>query len=502
MIVRKASFLTALLVVSLLGVAADRASAGMSVEREVKIGREVAEQLEKEFPVCDSPEMQAKIDEIGQRLVAVCPRQDIQYHFKIIRMGDDLNAFALPGGYIYITEPFWKMLGKDERAAILGHELAHVSQRHFVKRVSKETKKGVFMILASVILQPNAAIMQAGSFASDMVSMRYSRADEKEADALGLQYMTKAGYEPWAFVSALQKMLDFSGDFSRTLKFLSTHPLLRDRITVASDTITEMGIEKPVYEAKSDVTLVTAVPDGDSLDLSYGAFSVTGNYGGSGAESGFPAVVEREFAATGQTAGEGAQGVPYKVEGTLDLSLDQTDGCDVARAQVKLSLIDPASREVAKTAEASVELSGDAGETPSEPWVGVLGYTKSLEGSLVGAAVVQATRRAILELVPYPQLVEQPVLKEVRFDGATVVLDGGWDVTSPGAEYAIYRPLGDWIADEETGELLYQEPVTIATVRTTLVGGTISYGEIQFADGFGLADLSDGEVLSPLPDEM
>ncbi|OFX14375.1 MAG: hypothetical protein A2Z18_10990 [Armatimonadetes bacterium RBG_16_58_9] len=118
-----------LLGLAFLGIAAGAAS-GFSLEDEIKLGQEVAKEVEKEMPPSENQKWQDEISEMGKRFLPYVGRKDIPYHFRIVQAREKINAFALPGGYVYFTERMWQIMTPAERAGILAHEITHCDQRH------------------------------------------------------------------------------------------------------------------------------------------------------------------------------------------------------------------------------------------------------------------------------------------------------------------------------------------------------------------------------------
>jgi predicted Zn-dependent protease len=144
------------------------------------------------------------------------------------------NAMALPGGYIYITRGMLNLLEtEDQLAAVLAHETAHVTARHSAALMSQQI--GIDMLLSAVTTESTASAVQVARIGSQIIGLKYSRDYEKQADEIGMEYLVKAGYSPYAMVDVMRKLNEQSG--SRPIEFLSTHPnpdnrleLLRDKI--------------------------------------------------------------------------------------------------------------------------------------------------------------------------------------------------------------------------------------------------------------------------------
>jgi len=199
-------------------------------EQEVEMGRDFSAQIENEFEIHDDAALAAYVQAVGDRVVAVSDRRDIDYHFDVIRE-DQINAFALPGGYIYVYTGLLRTLDDEAQlAAVLAHEVAHVTARHATERL---TAMYGYQFLASLILGENPGMFAqliSGIF-STTGFLAYSRANEFEADRLGTTYAYNAGYDPTGMTELLAKFIDTERrQPSKLESWLSTHPPSADRI--------------------------------------------------------------------------------------------------------------------------------------------------------------------------------------------------------------------------------------------------------------------------------
>lgn len=205
-----------------------------SSERETNMGKNLAASVEKQFKVTKDLKMQEKVEEIGQRIASVCDRKDILYHFKVIsdeKEPDMVNAFSLPGGYIYVFEELMKISNDDELAGVLGHEVGHAAARHVVKQL--QAALGYTLLRLASMQAPQASEMGAGpDVVFNEIMLNYSREDEFLADKLGIKYAKEAGYKPEAMISFLEKLRDLDKKSPpRPMSTSSrTHPYTADRI--------------------------------------------------------------------------------------------------------------------------------------------------------------------------------------------------------------------------------------------------------------------------------
>ena len=202
-----------------------------SIEKEIRIGKEYAMQLEQSMRMVQDPVVNEYVNRIGQNLVR---NSDAKVPFTIKVVDDDsVNAFALPGGFFYVNSGL--ILAADEEAELAGvmaHEIAHVAARHATRNATRAELANLLSIpLIFVGGGIGYAARSAANIALPMTFLKFSRGFEAEADYLGLQYMYKAGYDPNAFVAFFEKLAAQEKKKPGTLaKAFSTHPQTPDRI--------------------------------------------------------------------------------------------------------------------------------------------------------------------------------------------------------------------------------------------------------------------------------
>jgi len=201
----------------------------ISEEKEIAIGKNADPVILQQFGYYDDPVLQNYVNQIGQKLVSVCRRRDIEYHFKIVD-SDEVNAFALPGGYIYVTRGILSMINSEaELAGILGHEIGHVVGRDSANQISQQTLFQV-IALAGMAAPGTRELAVAGNLLFNSVMLGYGRKKEFLADSQGVEYMNKAGYDPLQmskFQYTLAKIYQGPAGYAQ---YLSTHPDIFDRI--------------------------------------------------------------------------------------------------------------------------------------------------------------------------------------------------------------------------------------------------------------------------------
>jgi Zn-dependent protease with chaperone function len=209
-----------------------------SEEAERSMGRRYAEQLNSKLAFVTDPSVSAYVSQIGRRLAAASPRPSVQYEFRVVNT-KEVNAFAVPGGFIYVNRGLIELSqGEDELAAVLAHEIGHVAARHGTRQLSKQ------MLLQGILIGSVAATSakskkwgdvaaMAGTIGTFLASMKYSRNDEYQADALALDILASAGYRREALVRFFERMDESSRRSNRAMNFLalvSTHPPASERI--------------------------------------------------------------------------------------------------------------------------------------------------------------------------------------------------------------------------------------------------------------------------------
>jgi len=206
-------------------------SVALSQEQEVVLGLQSAPQMAEEFGGRDpDPSVQSDLEQIGRKLVrhAKVANTPYRFQFTVLRDKQTVNAFALPGGPIFITRALLERLENEAQlAGVLGHEVGHVVGRHSAEQIAK-TQLGQGLVGAVGVATSDEhgssqAAQQMAAFVAQMTLMKYGREHELEADALGVQIMSDAGYDPRALINVMTILAKASGG-SRQPDFFSTHP--------------------------------------------------------------------------------------------------------------------------------------------------------------------------------------------------------------------------------------------------------------------------------------
>ncbi|MHC4132227.1 MAG: M48 family metallopeptidase [Planctomycetota bacterium] len=204
-------------------------------EQEIEIGQQYAPQIETQMGGrIQNESIQNYINSIGQSLAKVSHRADWQFHFVALE-DTTTNAFALPGGYIFITRGMLEKLDSEAQlAGILAHEIVHVVARHSTEQMSKQI--GFEILLSAMTSEDTSrAVVTVADLTWQIIGLKYSRDDEKEADLAGLDYMVDASYNPYGMRETMQILLELQT--ISPIEFLSTHPSPENRLQYITDKI-------------------------------------------------------------------------------------------------------------------------------------------------------------------------------------------------------------------------------------------------------------------------
>jgi predicted Zn-dependent protease len=203
-----------------------------SESQEIELGKQTDAEVAATYGLYDDAALGAYVSRMGLALAAKTQRPGLPYRFSVLD-SPVVNAFAVPGGSVYVTRGILAMMSSEaELAAVLGHELGHVNARHSMSRMSQQQLAQIGLAVGSVISEDFAKYAGLAGAGLQVLFLKYSRDDENQADALGVAYARAAGYNPADMAvtfTALQKMGDLSGGGSLP-GFLSTHPLTDARI--------------------------------------------------------------------------------------------------------------------------------------------------------------------------------------------------------------------------------------------------------------------------------
>ena len=218
----------------------------VSEQGEIDMGKQADVEISREYGFYDSPALTQYVTAVGRTIVPNTHRPGLTCHFAVLD-SPVVNAFAAPGGYVYVTRGVLALMNSEsELAAVLGHELGHISARHSVRKLSQMILVQAGLLVGSALSTTFAKFAGVAGLGAQLLFLQFSRDDEREADALGIEYARKSRYNPAetiSFFASLQKYGDLAG--GRSLPgFLSTHPLTGERIQNAKAMIlsTDAGL--------------------------------------------------------------------------------------------------------------------------------------------------------------------------------------------------------------------------------------------------------------------
>jgi predicted Zn-dependent protease len=202
----------------------------IGTDKEVKIGENISEGVKRKFKFSNDPEVNKRVFNIGQKIANVCERKEVYFQFFVLEE-EEVNAFSLPGGFIYVNSGLVKKVkNDDELAAVLAHEAAHVAQRHAIKRLENSLGYSALRLLTLNVPQDELT-RRKSDIAFMQLILSYSREDEIEADSLSVQYLRSAEFDPSAILSFLTTLKDIQMKESIKPKIhFRTHPYISERI--------------------------------------------------------------------------------------------------------------------------------------------------------------------------------------------------------------------------------------------------------------------------------
>ncbi|MBO9683805.1 MAG: M48 family metalloprotease [Flavisolibacter sp.] len=203
----------------------------MSEAQEIEMGKAADPEVIQQFGLYEDSSLQNYINSMGQRMAAISHRPGLEYHFRVIN-SDVVNAFAVPGGYVYFTRGIMAYLNSEAQfAGVLGHEIGHITARHSVKQQRNQILASVGLIAGMIISPELARFGETASQGLGLLLLKYGRDAERQSDELGVDYSAKIGYDPQYMADFFQTLERQSAqNHSEELPpFLSTHPSPEER---------------------------------------------------------------------------------------------------------------------------------------------------------------------------------------------------------------------------------------------------------------------------------
>ena len=232
----------------------------ISDEEELALGQETAAEIEAQLPFITDPVVHRYINELGASIAGPADTRDLKWQFRIVD-SRAVNAFAVPGGHIYVNRGLIERAESlDELAGVLGHEVAHVTLRHSVEQMEKaqKTNVGVAIVCTLTSVCESGLAQVAIGAGSQAWFAKHSRGDEMEADAEGVRYVANAGIDPGGVPRFFERLLEERDRQPAMVEgWFGTHPLEEDRIANARRLIEELGLDArddyrrdtPAYQA-------------------------------------------------------------------------------------------------------------------------------------------------------------------------------------------------------------------------------------------------------------
>ena len=204
---------------------------------EVSLGRDMDTSLQNQMKMLNDSLMQARLDAIARRLAFVSERQDLKYYFRIVS-DKEFNAFAIPGGFIYVNSGLMQAASDDELACVLAHEIGHIAARHSVKKLQATLSYNILMSIIVGVTGKKTIAQLVDVFVFNPATLAYSRQDELLADKLAVRYAKRAKFNPYGMVTFFEKLKKEKEKTPQLrIEILSSHPDLDQRINKVKEEI-------------------------------------------------------------------------------------------------------------------------------------------------------------------------------------------------------------------------------------------------------------------------
>jgi hypothetical protein len=216
-----------------------------SPQEDIRLGKQVAVDAEKQLPSCNSPKVDAYLAELGSKLIAKLPTAGVEYPFEFHCVNDKaINAFALPGGFVFVNRGAIEAADNEAQlAGVMAHELSHVALRHGTSEATKAQAAQTGVGILGAIFGGNAGgalVTELGRFSAGGVLLRHSRSAETQADVVGTQVLYDAGYDPRALAQFFEK-IEADSKGQNPPEFFSDHPNPEHRVERVEEEIDKLG---------------------------------------------------------------------------------------------------------------------------------------------------------------------------------------------------------------------------------------------------------------------
>jgi predicted Zn-dependent protease len=242
----------------------------MSESQEIELGRQMDGEIRREMGVYNDPELQRYVETVGLRLAKQSDRPNLPWHFTVVD-SPAVNAFALPGGYIYLTRGMMPFLDNEAQlAGVLGHEIGHVTARHAAQQYTKATSAGLGLTLLSIFVPEARPYGGVAENALGLLFLKHGRDAERQADSLGVEYAARTGWDPSGvagMLNTLARLDEAAGSRKGVPNWLSTHPAPADRVREVQATVAQAAAKvpgKPVVDEASYLSRIDGLIFGDS----------------------------------------------------------------------------------------------------------------------------------------------------------------------------------------------------------------------------------------------
>ncbi|MBI4263772.1 MAG: M48 family metalloprotease [Acidobacteria bacterium] len=227
----------------------------MSEAQEISIGQQSDPQIKEEMGVYNDADLQAYVNDIGQRMAKISERPNLPWRFTIVDV-PAVNAFAVPGGFIYITRGIMPFLDNEaELAGVIGHEIGHVTARHSAQQYTRQVSGTIGLVALGIFVPAARPFGDLTGQALGVLFLRYGRDDELQADELGARYEATLGWDPAgvpAFLSTLGKLDEASGNRRGVPNWLSTHPEPLARVEDIQPTVEQLKAGRADFSTNRD----------------------------------------------------------------------------------------------------------------------------------------------------------------------------------------------------------------------------------------------------------